>query len=224
MINNRKATLESRIARLEKLLMNEARIIEPDMKQDAIDSFIAIASKFGRITNVRQNLQATIGKPFFTCEFIPSSKYDIPDSVDSLSVEAKAEGSGRTEDILTFYFYSPLSDPGHSSSDTTLFTRWSQKLKDFVDVENNLSTFEMRLKSDIKQMLERPEESLLSSEERMRNTNRRERLDKIRRNTWTKQKAKAAWDRADHYDQVPWSKLSIPSPDTWDSLPDESDL
>ena len=133
MINNRKATLESRIARLEKLLMNEARIIEPDMKQDAIDSFISIASKFGRITNVRQNLQATIGKPFFTCEFIPSSKYDIPDGVDSLSVEAKAEGPGRTEDILTFNFYSPLSDPGHSSCDTTLFTRWSQKLKGFVD-------------------------------------------------------------------------------------------
>ena len=108
--------------------------------------------------------------------------------------------------------------------DTTLFTRWSQKLKDFVDVENNLSTFEMRLKSSIKDMLERPEESLLSSEERMRNTIRRERKDKERRNTWTKQKAKAAWDRADHYDQVPWSKLSIPSPDTWDSLPDESDL
>ena len=224
MINNRKATLESRIARLEKLLMNEARIIEPDMKQDAIDSFISIASKFGRIINVRQSLQATIGKPFFTCEFIPSSKYDIPDGVDSLLVEATADGSGRTEDMLVFNFYSPLSDPGHSSSDTTLFTRWSQKLKQFVDVENNLSTFEMRLKSDIKQMLEHPEESLLSSDERMRNVIRRERRDKIRRDTWTKQKAKAAWDNADHYDQVPWKKLSIPSPDTWDSLPDESDL
>ena len=49
-------------------------------------------------------------------------------------------------------------------------------------------------------------------------------LSRIVINTKPKQKAKAAWDRADHYDQVPWSKLLIPSPDTWDSLPDESDL
>lgn len=224
MINRRMTTLESRITRLEKLLMNEARIIEPDMKQDAIDSFMAIASRFGRITNVRQNLQAAINKPFFTCEFIPSSKYDIPEGVDSLSVEAVAKGSGRTEDLLNFNFYSPLSDPGHSSAEILLYTRWSQKFQSFVDVENNLSTFEMRLKEAITRMLERPEESLLSSKERMRNTIHRELADKKRRQTWTKQSAKAAWDYADHYDQVPFRKLSIPSPDTWDSLPDESDL